>query len=445
MVVAVLTIGVLNLAVGFALAILLEQPRVVSWPVIRIPLWRTTFRRATKKHHGRDPTAPVATDSSLRVPDGEPTTGAEPSTPTTSALSEPAWDGIPESWVARLQLEQLAPGSFAEGVLWYIHRSLPECRQQLAGVIERYHDAASAPPTMEALQEPAYAWLEQASEWASTLANPTQTMLHNELCDDLQSVLKEQLTKIRPAVKVYEQANDPSDISLDRKELLRPLSELVETTNVVRDQVEEILCRTLQQDQRLTGIADGFQLEEESELFNRIGLARVAEEWLQKDPARVRFVCGVLLDIDNLSEINDRLGESNASLLIISFGKLLKSLIRNERGFDRAARIAGQRFLLFFGDTALRNAMHGAERIRLNIQATSFKVGQETVRLTVSSAVSEWNSDETFEEWLYRMQLLLTEAKDSGRNCTCVGEDGGPRVIAPTNYSTPLREVVVEA
>jgi diguanylate cyclase (GGDEF)-like protein len=456
---AVLTIGVLNLALGFVLAILLEHPIRMLWASVGIAPRQSRRKKQPVEsiQHEQNPApelAPVSPPLAAVSPPPAPVSPPLPAIsepPSEVLVAEPpsetadrdelVWDVLPQSWLERLQSDNLVPRSFAEGALWFIQRTTPECRRDLTSILDRCSSPKGGQLTSDEILRPANAWLDLSSKWVSTIQSnrPEQDA---DLCDELSHVLDQQLNKIRPAVAKCQQITSNND-NVDSQSLIQPLSELVESTNAVRDQVQEILCCTLDQEKRHADVPEALQLDEETHVINRFGLAKLGVDWVETDPTRVRLVCGVFVDIDHVAAINKQLGQKATDALLASLGVLLKSLIRKERGFDRLARISGQRYLLFFGDTALRNAMYGAERIRGNIQAATFKVAEASIRLTASCAVAEWTERESQHEWLYRMQLLLAEAKNSGRNCTCVGETNGPRVVTPSNANVQAREVVV--
>ena len=127
--------------------------------------------------------------------------------------------------------------------------------------------------------------------------------------------------------------------------------------------------------------------------------------------------------------------------MLAALGRLLKTLVRQNRGFDRVGRCSGQSFLLFLGDTSARNALSGAERIRQSVEATSFRVGEAVVELTASYGVAELGKSETPAEFLKRLKQLVAEAKRAGRNRTCLDEGQGPQVLELPQYKVQGRVI----
>jgi PleD family two-component response regulator len=100
-------------------------------------------------------------------------------------------------------------------------------------------------------------------------------------------------------------------------------------------------------------------------------------------------------------------------------------------------------FVLFLGDTAVRNAVMVAERVRQTIAASRFVLGEQPVAITASCAVAEWRSNETAGQWTGRMQQLLNSMIAAGGNQCCVEDESGPRTVPVSPYTVPTREICI--
>ena len=128
----------------------------------------------------------------------------------------------------------------------------------------------------------------------------------------------------------------------------------------------------------------------------------------------------LLLDLDQLKEINDRLGHPVGDSVLRSVGRLL---VENSREGDVIARIGGDEFALLAPDCELIAATELAEKMRRLIEeATSAAAGIGGV--TISVGVAEWEGgDDTVEAIMLRGDRRLYTAKAT-RNVVCAGDVG---------------------
>jgi diguanylate cyclase (GGDEF)-like protein len=98
------------------------------------------------------------------------------------------------------------------------------------------------------------------------------------------------------------------------------------------------------------------------------------------------------------------------------------------RGEDRLARFSGQRFVALLPDTGPHNAAALAERLRQRIESCTFQFGELNLNITVSCGATEARSKDDIGTLLERLGEATREAKQSGRNRTCV-HDG--KIVSP--------------
>ncbi|WP_324779595.1 GGDEF domain-containing protein [Thiobacillus sedimenti] len=126
----------------------------------------------------------------------------------------------------------------------------------------------------------------------------------------------------------------------------------------------------------------------------------------------------LILDIDNFKQVNDTFGHEAGDQLIIKFGNVLKSCLRNS---DFIARLGGDEFCVLFPYTPLDRAQELAERLRAKMPESVELIPGVTQRLSWSGGLSEYSRDDREEnEALARADAALLEAKRGGRNATRV-------------------------
>lgn len=122
----------------------------------------------------------------------------------------------------------------------------------------------------------------------------------------------------------------------------------------------------------------------------------------------------LMLDLDHFKRINDTHGHTIGDKILISFAHLIKA---NIRVTDRLYRFGGEEFVLIANNTNLESAGKLAEFIRKlveNDQALS------RYDVTVSIGVAEISDIDDRDTWLHRTDVALYEAKEAGRNQSCM-------------------------
>jgi two-component system cell cycle response regulator len=125
----------------------------------------------------------------------------------------------------------------------------------------------------------------------------------------------------------------------------------------------------------------------------------------------------LLVDIDHFKKINDSFGHDVGDEVLREFAVRLAS---NVRAIDLPVRYGGEEFVVVMPDTEIVDARRIAERIRLHVAGSPFRVmgGRELLSVTISIGVAVSLSGEARPEALLkRADEALYEAKSTGRNC----------------------------
>ena len=124
----------------------------------------------------------------------------------------------------------------------------------------------------------------------------------------------------------------------------------------------------------------------------------------------------ILIDIDHFKKINDSYGHSLGD-------QALRAIARevSETGAV-IGRLGGEEFAILLQAVPLSGAVEIAEALRVRIQHLEVAIGRQTISLTCSFGVSQWQVDDTIDVLLMRADVGLYKAKANGRNCVMVGE-----------------------
>ncbi len=127
-------------------------------------------------------------------------------------------------------------------------------------------------------------------------------------------------------------------------------------------------------------------------------------------------VAALLLDIDLFKKINDNFGHDAGDEVLREFAVRLAS---NVRAIDVPCRYGGEEFVIVMPETSLEAGERIAERIRMHVAGSPFRVsnGREVLHVTISIGVAATlGRGDTPDALLKRADEALYEAKARGRN-----------------------------
>jgi len=159
-------------------------------------------------------------------------------------------------------------------------------------------------------------------------------------------------------------------------------------------------------------------LDELTGLYNRRGFLRYAR--LQLDAAALarRPMLLIFVDLDDLKDINDRLGHATGDRALVDLGTVLKSTFRER---DVVARLGGDEFVVLVTDSSVVREPDLLARLATRLDALNARPGRE-FRLGFSTGVAAFDpaAPEPLEELLSeadsRMYLDKRRRKDAAAN-----------------------------
>ena len=149
-------------------------------------------------------------------------------------------------------------------------------------------------------------------------------------------------------------------------------------------------------------------------LFNKRALQDVA---LQKLKSAQRFkkpLSLLVCDIDHFKRVNDTYGHDVGDLVIKGFADVLK---RVKRDTDAVGRFGGEEFVIVCEETDERGAMLLGERIRTELEATSFHSELGPIKVTCSVGAALFPlAGQSWEALFKSTDEALYASKRGGRN-----------------------------
>jgi two-component system cell cycle response regulator len=124
----------------------------------------------------------------------------------------------------------------------------------------------------------------------------------------------------------------------------------------------------------------------------------------------------LLMDIDHFKGVNDGFGHQGGDEVLKEFAVRLAT---NVRAIDLACRWGGEEFAVVMPETRIEDAQRIAERIRLHVGGSAFRIGPEHEPLSVTISIgvaTTLGETDTVDDLIKRADAGLYEAKSSGRN-----------------------------
>ena len=151
-------------------------------------------------------------------------------------------------------------------------------------------------------------------------------------------------------------------------------------------------------------------------LHNRRYMTGQLDALLQRAAAGGEPVSLLVIDIDHFKRVNDSFGHDAGDEVLREFAVRLAS---NVRAIDLPVRHGGEEFVVVMPDTELEDARRIAERIRLHVAGSPFRVmdGEELLTVTISIGVAcSAGAGDTASTLIKRADEAVYLAKSEGRN-----------------------------
>jgi diguanylate cyclase (GGDEF)-like protein len=126
----------------------------------------------------------------------------------------------------------------------------------------------------------------------------------------------------------------------------------------------------------------------------------------------------IIADIDHFKIVNDTYGHATGDVVIKELGAIL---VRLKRETDIVARFGGEEFCLLCEETDATGGIHLAERVRQELERTTFETELGQLKVTCSLGVATYPEQAKNREGLFEASdRALYKAKHEGRNRVAV-------------------------
>jgi diguanylate cyclase (GGDEF)-like protein len=152
-------------------------------------------------------------------------------------------------------------------------------------------------------------------------------------------------------------------------------------------------------------------------LCNRRHFIEIVDKEISRSLRHERPLAMCIVDVDLFKPINDTYGHIAGDGVLRQIGEIMRNHVR---GDDIAARIGGEEFAVLLPEAGIEAAGTFAERLRQAVAESSFTLGDQPHKLTVSIGVAILGPGrEERSSLMAAADSALYRAKEGGRNQVC--------------------------
>ena len=151
-------------------------------------------------------------------------------------------------------------------------------------------------------------------------------------------------------------------------------------------------------------------------LLNRQAFTIFIDKLIAEHRREPRPTSVLLADVDHFKAVNDRYGHLAGDRILQGVTQRLQQCLRES---DIAVRWGGEEFLLVLRGCDVAEAQRVAENLRQSIEHVPFDVSGQSLVVTISIGVAQYDGSELPEQWINRADTGLYAAKHAGRNRVC--------------------------
>ena len=149
-------------------------------------------------------------------------------------------------------------------------------------------------------------------------------------------------------------------------------------------------------------------------LFNRGFFFAALEREIARSARSGRGFCLLMMDLDELKAINDRVGHFHGDRVLHAVGEVVNAGVRR---IDTAARYGGDEFVVLLPETDPTGAYVLAEKVRLGVQDMAVDLPEGAPRPSLSVGVVSYPDDgTTADELMISADGAMYASKRAGKN-----------------------------
>jgi diguanylate cyclase (GGDEF)-like protein len=150
-----------------------------------------------------------------------------------------------------------------------------------------------------------------------------------------------------------------------------------------------------------------------TKLWNRRSIFELLTAEIDHGQREDFSVCVLMADLDHFKLVNDTYGHLAGDSVL---QEVANRMVELARPYDWVGRYGGEELLIVLHRCTLADGMKRAEELRQSIADHPIKVGADSIRVTSSFGVAASSTSTTAEALIAEADIMLYQAKRSGRN-----------------------------
>jgi len=211
---------------------------------------------------------------------------------------------------------------------------------------------------------------------------------HEELGESggkLAAAVAEHSARLEAAVGHADRLDIKGDPGAAASRLLEKIDRVQNAAHELRDRLEEAFLALARSAGYTLAIEESLRIDPLTQFPNRIGLETLLARWWQAAGQETQSLSAALFDLDNFAEVNESHGLKACDGIVRATAECIAALAAEN---ETLARYGGKRMVLVMFDAGAASAAGRAEAVRQSIQKTRFTSGQATIHVTLSGGVA---------------------------------------------------------
>jgi len=294
---------------------------------------------------------------------------------------------------------------------------------------------------VEELKEDCRVYLAQQGEASEKFHNRIDELGElASLGEEIEMANLEQSAQIETTINNLGFMDLESDPEAANTRLLEEINNLRMARHRLRDSHETAFLTVARYEGRLKDIEPQLFNDPVTGLRNRTGLETALAAWFEQKRHHSRQMSAALFDIDAFGHVNEVYGSLIGDRILHHLARVIEESADKS---DLVGRFAGQQFLRMLVDVGPRAAIKSAETLRQTIERVTFRSGAAEIRVTVGCAITEVKPEDTEREVFQRLGAALKAAKRAGPNRCCVFDRREPEPVESPNFGAEYQEFVI--
>ncbi|MDZ7619861.1 MAG: diguanylate cyclase [Patescibacteria group bacterium] len=262
------------------------------------------------------------------------------------------------------------------------------------------------------------------------------------LGDEIEMANLDQAAQVETTLNNLKYMDFGSDLEAANARLLEEINNLRVARHHLRDEQEVAFLAIARYEDRIDKIEKQLYTDPLTKLRNRIGLEEMLWQWWQQKRQQSRQMNAALFDLDDYGGLNERIGSLLGDRILY---EVAQYMLRSAGKADTVSRYAGQRLIVITLDSGPRQAAKLAETMRQGIEHLVFLRDGQEIRLTSCSGITEIQPDDGYIDVFNRLEAAVQHAKQLGPNrCSQYSPSAmGPEVIESPNFGIKDLEIFI--